>query len=221
MPGRIPSVGAGWLLITLAAVVPASAQARLSGVGAAGFGQDHVAPSVAVSLAYDVKPAIGFELEFAVLSGLSSPFDGPRILGDSLAPLIFPAPDFRTHTRIVSFSANLVGQLAKPESKMAPFVVVGGGTANVARRLDFPRFVPDLDAIGEFVDFGESVSFLLPYPISGEFTENAFMATVGGGIDVRITERWSAGVDVRYQHVFSDIEAFGMTRVGGRVSVKF
>jgi opacity protein-like surface antigen len=210
------------MFVTFAAAAPAAAQARLTGGFAAGFGQDQVAPSGSVSLGYDLKPNFGVELEFAVVSGLGRTLNLPTILGESFSPLVFPTPDFRSDTRIISFSANVVGRLGPPEHKVSPFVVLGGGTANVRRDVGFPRFLPDFNEL--IPDIGERpTALLLPYPSASSFSENAFMATVGGGLDIGLTSRLSAGVDVRYQHVFSDgsINGIGLTRVGGRFTFKF
>jgi len=217
-------VVAGWSVVLLAAAAPAAAQARVSGLGAVVFGQDAVGPGFAVSLGYDVRPSIGFEVEFGFVADLSRDLDLPHILdnsfGNGFTPLIFPTPEFETEMRVVSFSVNLVGHLGNPEQKLSPYVVVGGGTANVTRSLDVPTIVPLFAGLGEIPGLPNLGSLLSLLP-SAEFSENAFMATVGGGVDFRITNRLSAGVDARYQHVFSEADAFGMTRLGGRLSFKF
>jgi opacity protein-like surface antigen len=219
---RSASLGALLMVVTLAAAKPSAAQARLTGGFAAGFGSDQVAPSGFVSLGYDVKPNFGLEVEFGVTSGLGRTMNVPVIL--DVTPLVYPSPEFSGDTRIISFSANAVGRMGAPEHKVSPYVVVGGGLANVEREIGFIRF-PDFRSL--IPDNGpidiSAISPLLPYPTFSEFTENAFMATVGGGLDIDIASRMAAGVDVRYQHVFSDRSSngIGVLRVGGRFTFKF
>lgn len=224
--GGSASLGALFLVVTFAAAAPAAAQARLTGGFGAAFGEDQVGPSGSVSLGYDLKPNFGVELEFAMLSGLSRTLDIPRILGDTFSPLplIFPTPEFRSDMRMVSFSANVVGRLGPAEHKVSPYVVIGGGTANVRREIGFQSFLPDFSLLPELsgIDFDlGAIRALLPYPGFSEYSENAFMATVGGGIDIDLTSRIAVGADVRYQQIFSDLNGFGVTRVGGRFTFKF
>lgn len=215
---------ASFAVVSITVAPPAAAQARLTAGFGAGFGDDQVGPGGSIGLGYDVKPNFGVELEFTIVSGLSRTLDIPRILaGVSPLPLIFPTPEFRSDMRMVGFSANIVGRLGPAEHKVSPYVVVGGGTANVRRTIDFPRFLPDFTALlpdFDGVNLGP-ISAILPFPSFTEFTENAFMATVGGGIDIDLTSRMAVGADVRYRQIFSDVNGFGITSVGGRFTFKF
>jgi opacity protein-like surface antigen len=213
---RLASLGAVWIVVTFAAATPAAAQARLIGGFAAAFAEEGVAPLGSIGLGYDFKPNFGIELEFGFLWDLSRRLHPPTIL-ESVAPQIYPAPDFRPETRIVSFSANAVGRLGPEEHKLSPYVVLGGGTANVKREFAF-TYLPYVTELIPLI--GDRPTLLLPR-IATEFSENAFTATVGGGLDINLTSRLAAGVDVRYQQVFSDTDGFGITRVGGRFTFRF
>ena len=203
----------------------ADVQARVSGLVGAAFGGDSLVPTFSGAIGFQFNRRIGLELDFGYLDSLETVDDDlPRILsilqisgplttflpgGTAIFPPI-PSITLRTDSRIVTLIGNIVIDLPTA-GRLRPYVVAGGGIANLSRRMTFES------------PLAAQLTFpFLIFPRNDNRTnENALAVTTGGGIDIMMRHGFAVGVDVRYLFVPSDIEDLNLARVGIRASYRF
>ena len=225
-------MGRWWLtcaLVALLAVWASRAGAqdervRVSGTMSAALGDGGPAPAIGLAGGFRFAPHVGLELE-----GLYIPeqeFESDllviaRQIGLTVAntirlpgvsPQIFPTPRVEVTGRTVAFLSSVVMDL--PVGRMRPYALLGGGIANVERKISV-TFDPVARPPGL-----PSVTF----PASRySIAENSLALTAGAGFDVRVWRRLSVAADVRYLRLFAEgatdaATLQNITRVGGRVS---
>lgn len=108
-------------------------------------------------------------------------------------------------TSVLSLSAELKASLRAGPNRASPYVTVGGGVADVQ--------VSDTTISASFlgIEFTET--------LPGR-SETVAMATVAGGVDIPISDRYGAFVEGRYQTNFTEGDSldFSGFRAGLRIS---
>jgi opacity protein-like surface antigen len=139
-----------------------------------------------------------------------------------------PAVDSTTAALASSTGLNVIGSGRVPawysigglryeipsRSRIAPYVIGGAG---VARLTPTAKFAYSSGALpdGSTPAIGDDVTNQLV--VAGDFTQpaatNALMVSLGGGVDIPITGRWSADAGYRYSRVQADtpVNAQGLT----------
>ena len=165
------------------------------------------APALGVTFGYRPMEPFGFELELSYLLSMDfGEFDGPRILALGLfRPTIYPPLEFDVTGRAVMFGANVVGYLPVGGSRLRPYVVAGGGVADVERRVEQREGC--VCPAGSYRGPG--------------FSETALALSAGGGLDLQAWRAVAVGVDARYTHLFTDADAIDLARISGRVTWRF
>lgn len=217
-------------------VRPAAAQEpriRISGVTSAAVGDGGPAPSVSAAGGFQIAPHAGFEIEALYISGqdfgnqvgvviqngfsVASQFQSAALNSavNSAQFTIIPTPRISIKGRSVAFLSSFVGDLRV--GRLRPYVQLGGGMANVARRVTVtygPQPVP----------LSASTLVTIP-PVRYTLSENDLAMTAGTGLDVQLWRGLWVAADVRYMHLFGGAsgvaEDLNVTRVGARTSWVF
>jgi opacity protein-like surface antigen len=168
--------------------------------------------SVTASAGYRFNRAFGLGVELTAVPSL------PRNL-----------PDYYPFARIdnasgsiTTFTTNVRLEIPTTPARIIPFVVMGGGVANVKERADVIIAYPPIDV--SILGFPREVTSLIypppdirsPYTIST--TELAL--TVGGGVSILAVHGMSIDVDLRYLHLMGT-EDRSVGRFGAGVSYRF
>jgi len=161
--------------------------------------------SITASAGYRFNRAFGLGAELTLMPSL------PRSL-----------PDYYPFVRIddaggsiTAFTTNVRLEIPTTPERIIPYVVVGGGVANVKQTADviiqgvptdvipliFPSPIPDIRA---------------PFSVS---TTNLAL-TVGGGVSILATHGMAIDIDLRYLHLMGD-EDQSIGRFGAGVSYRF
>ena len=231
----------GLVLVCIAATTRAWAQderVRVSGTLSVAAGDGGPTAAIGVASGFQLAPHAGFELELLYIpdqdfddrnsviiadrfSDRSVNSSLTRLTDSGVRNLIFPAPQVSTTGRTVAFLSSFVGDLSV--GRLRPYVQLGGGIANVERRISvtYPGPIPLLERLTP----GES-SQLIPItiaPVRYAVAENKLALTAGAGLDVRVWKRLSVAADVRYLRLFSaqtrgSDQAQDITRIGARAS---
>jgi opacity protein-like surface antigen len=110
----------------------------------------------------------------------------------------------------VTFGVAGVKATMETTTKINPYVVVGGGVAQVKKDVTFAAAGGDLS---QFVTVGSD--------LSGSETKG--MISIGGGVELPITRSGSIIVDVQYRYglIFASGESFNVNRAGAGFGVRF
>jgi opacity protein-like surface antigen len=106
---------------------------------------------------------------------------------------------------VVSVSGELKASFVGDPSKISPYVIGGGGIAHLS--------MSSVTMTGSFLGMQ-----LAEETMEGE-SETALMATVGGGVDIPISERLGVFVEARYQFNFTSEELTNFAGVRGGVKI--
>lgn len=196
---------------------PPDTGARFSGFIGGSFGDGDTTVAIGAAVGFRVTRYVGWELEWAYIPSLDLvDTDDPRILATgqttfTVAPgLIIPFifPPFRVSGRAITFLSNFVAEFPTAVHWLRPYLLAGGGLANVSQQVDFG---------GRPIPLGLEAFF----PLFVESSRTDLALTTGGGVDFQIWRGLAIGGDLRYLHIFGEGEGFDMTRVGTRVSYRF
>lgn len=124
---------------------------------------------------------------------------------------------------ITAFTTNVRLEIPTTPARIVPFVVMGGGVANVKERADviiagYPTI--DVSLLGLPREFA---SLIFPPPdVRRPFTVSTtdLALTVGGGVGILAVHGMSVDVDLRYLHVMGN-EDRHIGRFGAGVSYRF
>jgi hypothetical protein len=206
-----------WLTLCCGALpsVARGQTAYVSALGGVSAGDGGASPAVAVSAGYLTPKRIGFEVEFGFVADLDFPSPDVSILATSFpGTTIFPPIVFESSGDLFTFHTNVVFPLTS-SGKLRVQAIAGGGAASVRIHTRFMR--------GSIIL--EGLPGLLPpipvLPTESTVWEAALSLNLGGFIEYALTERFGAGVDARYNHVFVDREGLDFARITGRVSWRF
>jgi opacity protein-like surface antigen len=228
----------GTLLVALLAAAvfaPARQAAAAEGAIASAYVsatsiESGVSAGVTGAFAYRFTNVVGLGVEVMWVPALTPDTPAaPTVPTVGITPAIFPPVPIVPR---VSFTADgghavVVSTNVRFEiptqSRLAPYVIVGGGVGTVKEdytvKASFPDVViqtfPGLDALPL------PISSLLPaysQAISRTFTSVAL--TAGGGISINLNRRWAADLDLRYVSLVGS-RTTHIGRYGGGVSYKF
>ena len=209
---------------------PASAQYTADGpyiFGSGGglFGEGRSIGSVAFGFGYMTPRRVGLEVELAWSPSILEPPDLgiptlPPTFGSSNIT-IFPTPELRIESRLLTLQTNVVGVLAAPGSRLSAIVEAGGGVADVHRDLHIKSLSPDLEFFSDlFTGPVPQITFTtIERDVSS--SQTSLVLGAGGGFEFALTERIGLGSLVRYQHIFSSGDALDQARVEARLRWRF
>jgi len=190
----------------LAAAMPASAQedhgARISGSFSGVLGEGDTNMGFGGAVGYRFSPRFGMDFEVVGLPD-------------------FSINDFERGGRGVAFLSQFVSEFPSPAHWLTPYVLGGGGVANVTRQLNIPFFT------------GGEVRRL--FPRDGPFpvdpfdpigrtpgrAETSLALTVGGGVDFNIWGGLAVGPNISYMKLFGSVQDLDLTRIGARAAYRF
>jgi len=179
--------------------------------------------SFAGSFEYRVNRVAGFEIEATAIPTLKSEIPDYRLLAaasgvSSVLPstissrLTFPTSLFTNQRgRAIFFTNNVRVHVPTTASRIDPYVVAGGGVANVRHTVDFSPVIFNVPGAG-------NISPILP-PIIEPLTSSttSLALTLGGGVGVRAVSRMWIEADLRMFRIFgNDDENAGRFGVGVR-----
>ncbi len=186
------------------------------------------------ALTYAFNRVVGLEVEATLAPTLRTQFDGPSILGNSgsvgtltagslsttSAFLIYPGPLFTNQRgRLVVFSNNVRLAIPTTSSHVTPYFVAGGGIGQMRRSADLtyasPIVVP--------TPGGPLIPIPTPRPITQRVvsSEIDLALTIGGGVDVRVAERFAVGADLRMFRLLGGSDDQNVGRFGASVRYSF
>jgi opacity protein-like surface antigen len=194
------------LAVLLGAAVPASAQedqgARISGSFAGVLGEGDTNMGFGGAVGYRFSPHVGIDFEVVGLPD-------------------FSINDFERGGRGVAFLTQFVSEFPSPARWLTPYVLGGGGVANVTRQLNIPLIAR---ADGRLL-FPRDRRFPVEpyYPIGGRTgaAETNLALTVGGGVDFNILGKLAIGPNISYMKLFGSFEDLDLTRIGVRAAYRF
>jgi outer membrane protein with beta-barrel domain len=204
---------------------PVAAQTRTGAVisGSAGvLSMDSaIHTMVSGSIGYKLNSVLSFGVELTAVPDLESDLPGFPI---PLAIPYFPIRLDEVEGSATIFTTNVRIDIPTTSRRIVPFVVGGGGVANVEQRYGIailPAFsVASVSA--ELAALGLSPSIFpppnQPYPVSNSTTGLAL--TLGGGASIMATDRLSIDVDLRYLRIEAATDR-NAGRFGGGVSYRF
>jgi opacity protein-like surface antigen len=184
----------------------------LGGFVSGSLGDGGPAPAVGVTATIRVTQTLRFEVNGSYRPDLDfgqiplCPPDAACILASETSLGLFRAGAYNVHARARSATVSLVTDLPIRFGAVQPYVAAGGGLANVRRELRDTE---------------------LPNALTRTSTDP--MLTVGGGVDVPLTDRIVLGLDARFERVFSEQQFdrpdmpkdLNLTRVGVVVRYRF
>ncbi len=247
--GVLSVVVAAWLLAAWAS--PAAAQAafdsgaRVSGFFAGSFGDGGATPSFGASVGYRFSPHFGFELDAGDTTSLNLgtrqiapvPLDlgtlvqqvpslGGRLPAGMVLPGFLGGPFVVDRSaRVVHFLANFVGEFPSPARWLRPYVLAGGGVANLEERDTYSFVGLDRGLQGELAALGLSTIDLgglnLGQLGTASRSQTALAMNAGGGVDFQLWRGFALGADVRYLHLFAEEGGYNFARIGARASYRW
>jgi hypothetical protein len=201
----------GWrfmlvLVVLLGAAWPASAQedhgARISGSFSGVLGEGDASIGFGGAVGYRFSPRVGIDFEAIGL------------------------PDFKINEserggRGVAFLSQFVTEFPSPAHWLTPYVLGGGGVANVTRQSVFPLIAGDdiRRMLGRDRRFPVEPDFPLGGPTGR--AETSLALTVGGGIDFNIWRKLAVGPNISYMKLFGNFQDLDLTRIGARAAYRF
>ena len=182
--------------------------------------------SFAGSFEYRFNRVAGLEIEATVVPSLKSESPDVRILAASssssfiaaqlsLGPAVtFPTSLFvNQRGRAIFFTNNVRVHVPTTVSRIDPYVVAGGGVANVTHTVDYNPIIFNVPTRGSIVS--PAIFPPITQPLTTSTTSLAL--TLGGGVGIRVTGGlWVEG-DLRMFRVMgSDDENAGRFGIGAR-----
>ena len=117
-----------------------------------------------------------------------------------------------TDGRAVIFTSNIRLHVLTTATRVAPFVVAGGGIANLRRSMDITLPVLSLPP-------GVPIPIRpITQPITSSAT--ALALTIGGGVDVRLAAHVAMSLDLRYFRLLAERDS-NMGRFGAGIRYRF
>lgn len=179
--------------------------------------------SFAGSFEYRVNRVAGFEVEATAIPSLKSEIPDARLLAASSFSSAVPATissrltTFPTSLfsnlrgRAIFFTNNVKVHVPTTASRIDPYVVAGGGVANVRRTVDFNPIIFNVPGLGNISSIFPGISD----PLSSSSTSLAL--TLGGGVGVRAVSNLWIEADLRMFRIFgNEDENAGRFGVGAR-----
>jgi opacity protein-like surface antigen len=169
--------------------------------------------STTISAGYRFNRAFGLGVELAMMPSL------PQSL-----PAYYPFVRIDNASgSITTFTTNVRLEIPTTPARIIPFVVMGGGVANVKESADvIIAGVPPIDV--RVLGLDPSVASLIfpPPDIRSPFTVSTtdLALTVGGGVSILAVHGMSIDVDLRYLHLMGT-EDRSIGRFGAGVSYRF
>ena len=169
--------------------------------------------SATISAGYRFNRAFGLGVELAMVPSL--PRDLPTYYS-------FARIDNASGS-ITSFTTNVRLEIPTTPARIIPYVVMGGGVANVKESADvIIAGVPPIDV--RILGLDPSVTSLIfpPPDIRSPFTVSTtdLALTVGGGVSILAVHGMSIDVDLRYLHLMGTQDR-SIGRFGAGVSYRF
>jgi len=214
------------LLIT----APVSAQTNAGGLASvivSGMAVERdTTASIAASIGYRLNPIIAVGIELTVVPSYTPDVpDFPTILDGGYAisaspgivNAIFPVPDVNITAddgRATIFTGNLRLMIPTRSARISPYLVGGAGVANVRDELRYT------------ISYGPFPAGLVGIVVPPRFTESIsristdFAMTLGGGVSVLVSDRWSADADIRYVGVAGERDIH-TGRYGAGITFRF
>lgn len=194
------------LAVLLGAAIPVSAQedhgARISGSFSGVLGEGDSNMGFGGAVGYRFSPQVGIDFEVVGLPD-------------------FSINEFERGGRGVAFLSQFVSEFPSPARWLTPYILGGGGVANVTTQVTFPLIAR---ADGRPV-FPRDRRFPVEpdYPIGGRVgrAETSLALTVGGGVDFNIWGRLAVGPNISYMKLFGTFEDLDLTRIGARAAYRF
>lgn len=149
-----------------------------------------------------------------------SAFPTTDLVVSGLRTSLFPIRD--EPGRALLFTTNARIHLPLTTTRFAPYMTAGGGVGQLQRKqiIDYgPLFLPtfvNLPVTG--LPVGPRVDPL--YRQEYAFTETVMVLTLGGGVAVKLTDRFSVDADLRYFRTLGNQDA-NIGRFGAGVSYRF
>lgn len=197
------------VLVTLAIVllsraVPVSGQTIVSGVVAATTSlASKPEPSIAAAAGYRFNRLFGLGVEVTSVPTLK-PNAAALVASGNSAPA---SAIVGTGGRATVFTANVRIDIAPASARIVPYVVAGGGAANMKETFDVtPPVISALPVV-------------IP-PVSVTQSSTDLVLAAGAGVAVRLGGHVSLVVDVRYLRLLGD-EDLNVGRFGTGVSYQF
>jgi opacity protein-like surface antigen len=147
-------------------------------------------------------------------------FPSTDLVMSGLRTSLFPIRD--EPGRALLFTTNARIHLPLTTSRFAPYMTAGGGVGQLQRRqiIDYgPIFLPpfvNFSAPGLPVGPGVDPQYRQEYA----FTETVMVLTLGGGLAVKVTDRFSVDADLRYFRTLGNQDT-NIGRFGAGVSYRF
>jgi opacity protein-like surface antigen len=160
---------------------------QVSGVIGGSFAEGRNARAEAVAAGYRFTRALSLEVEVGHLPNLG--FDvGPGRPAGCFLP---PSSDCSAYVgqsggRAVTFLTNIVIHAPRHTSRLKPYILAGGGIANVRQSIRFPR-------CSSWV-----------HCIAFDRSQNVLAVAAGGGVAYRIWRGLELGMDARYLRLFTE-----------------
>ena len=199
----------GWrltlvLVVVLGAAWPASAQedhgARVSGSFSGVLGEGDASIGWGGSVGYRFTPRAGMDFEVVGL------------------------PDFKINEhelggRGVAFLSQFVTEFPSPAHWLTPYVLGGGGVANVTRQQTFPVEPDGRTLVTRGRNFRGGLNDFIGRGIGR--AETSLALTVGGGVDFNILGKLAVGPNISFMKLFGNFEDLDLTRIGARAAYRF
>jgi len=218
---------AGTLFVLLLLSSAASAQddrgaSAAGSVSATNF-ESTTSLSFAGSFEYRVNRVAGFEVEATAVPTLKS--DGPdaRILASASSSVsflptrgsTFPTGLFVNQSgRAIFFTNNVRVHIPTTAARIDPYVVAGGGVANIRHTVDFNPIIFNVPGLGNIS------SILPPIPNRLSTSDTSLALTLGGGVGIRAVSKLWIEADLRMFRIF-DTEDENLGRFGVGVRYRF
>ena len=182
--------------------------------------------SFAGSFEYRVNRVAGFEVEATAVPTLKSEIPDGRLLAASSISSILPATissrltTFPTSLfsnqrgRAIFFTNNVRVHVPTTAARIDPYVVAGGGVANVRHTVDFSPIIFNVPG------FGNISSILPPIPNPLSTSDTSLVLTLGGGVGIRAVSKLWIEADLRMFRIF-DTEDENLGRFGVGVRYRF
>ena len=194
------------VVMVSAAALPVSAQedhgARISGSFSGVLGEGDANIGFGGAVGYRFSPHVGIDFEVVGLPD-------------------FSINDFERGGRGVAFLSQFVSEFPSPAHWLTPYVLGGGGVANVTRQLNFPLYTGgDIRRLFPS-DRRFPVDPLDPIGRTPGRAETSLALTVGGGVDFNIWGKLAVGPNISYMKLFGNFEDLDLTRIGARAAYRF
>ena len=209
--------------LSLLISAPVSAQSNAGGLASVAVSgmaaEEDIRAAVAVSIGYRFNPIVALTIEMTFVPSYTPDVpDFPTILGGPVLAAesglsIFPVPRINIEAeggRATFFTGNVRLTIPTPSTRFAPYLVGGGGVGNVTDEYRY-TYGPYPLGFGLFAPvFTETI----------RRTTTDFAMTLGGGLGIRLSDRWSVDVDARYMGVAGERD-INTGRYGAGITFRF